>query len=152
MLARDLPNFIDLIVALASGVAAAYAMGRPHLVSALPGVAIAAALVPPIATAGLAVPLGSWTLAGGASLLFFTNVIAIVLGTAITFWAVGISTYVDTKHGQKVRNWPRYWFAGFVVISCLLAAEMTYFWAKSSDGKPEGVRGNTQAIADDLSK
>ena len=152
MLARDLPNFIDLIVALASGVAAAYAMGRPHLVSALPGVAIAAALVPPIATAGLAVPLGSWQLAGGASLLFFTNVIAIVLGTAITFWAVGISTYVDTKHGQKVRNWPRYWFAGFVVISCLLAAEMTYFWAKSADGKPEGVRGNTQAIADDLSK
>ena len=152
MLARDLPNFIDLIVALASGVAAAYAMGRPHLVSALPGVAIAAALVPPIATAGLAVPLGSWQLAGGASLLFFTNVIAIVLGTAITFWAVGISTYVDTKHGQKVRNWPRYWFAGFVVISCLLAAEMTYFWAKSSDGKPEGLRGNTQIIADDLSK
>ena len=150
MFARDFPNFIDLIVALASGVAAAYAMGRPHLVSALPGVAIAAALVPPIATAGLAVPLGSWRLAGGASLLFFTNVIAIVLGTAITFWAVGISTYVDTKHGQKVRTWPRYWFAGFVLISCVLAAEMTYFGMQKNPA--EEPRGNAQTIVDDLSK
>ena len=152
MEARDLPNFMDLIIAMASGVAAAYAMGRPHLVSALPGVAIAAALVPPIATAGLAIPLGSWQLAGGASLLFFTNVIAIVLGTAFTFWAVGISTYVDTKHGQKVRTWPRYWFAAFVVISCLLAAEMTYFGMKPDPGDGEGVNGNIPKMVDDLSK
>ena len=145
MAARSFPNMIDLIVAMASGVAAAYAMGRPHLVSALPGVAIAAALVPPIATAGLAVPLGSWFLAGGAALLFFTNVIAIILGTAITFWAVGISTYVDTKNGQKVKTWPRYWFAGFVLISCLLAVEMTYF-----NGIHQEPTGNTNAIFDDL--
>jgi len=153
MWARFYPNLMDLIVALASGVAAAYAMGRPHLVSALPGVAIAAALVPPIATAGLAVPLGSWILAGGAALLFFTNVIAIVLGTAITFWAVGISTYIDTDNGQKPRAWPRYWFAGFVLISCLLAAEMNYFEIKRpNDPSQEKVRGNTNAIVDDLSK
>lgn len=153
MWARYHPNFMDLIVALASGVAAAYAMGRPHLVSALPGVAIAAALVPPIATAGLAVPLGSWDLAGGAALLFFTNVIAIVLGTAITFWAVGISTYVDTNNGQKPRAWPRYWFAGFVLVSCLLAAEMTYFgFQPAKEPGQEKVRGNANAIVDDLNK
>ena len=34
---RGSPNFLDLVVALASGVAAAYAMGRPNLISALPG-------------------------------------------------------------------------------------------------------------------
>ena len=157
MLARGAPNFMDLIIAMASGVAAAYAMGRPHLVSALPGVAIAAALVPPIATAGLAMPLGSWHLSGGASLLFFTNVIAIVLGTAITFWAVGISTYVDPDSGRKVRNWPRYWFAAFVLISCILAAEMTYIWINApvdpSDVEvPEVVRGNANAIIGDLNK
>ena len=44
MLARGSPTVLDFVVALVSGVAAAYAMGRPNLLSALPGVAIAAAL------------------------------------------------------------------------------------------------------------
>lgn len=122
---RGSPNFLDLIVALASGVAAAYAMGRPNLISALPGVAIAAALVPPIATSGLALTMGDLTLAGGASLLFFTNIVAIVLGTAITFWCVGISTRMS--EGRPAQIWPRYWLIGFVVLSILLTLEMWNF-------------------------
>ena len=153
MSARDRPHFMDLIVALASGVAAAYAMGRPHLVSALPGVAIAAALVPPIATAGLSLAMGDFILSAGASLLFFTNVIAIILGTAITFWAVGISTYIG-KSGQAVRVWPRYWFIGFVLVSCLLAAETAYLPPESDqDKKDKSERsGNIEQITDDLNK
>ena len=153
MSARDRPHFMDLIVALASGVAAAYAMGRPHLVSALPGVAIAAALVPPIATAGLSLAMGDFMLSAGASLLFFTNVIAIILGTAITFWAVGISTYIG-KSGQAVRVWPRYWFIGFVLVSCLLAAETAYLPPESDqDKKDKSERsGNIEQITDDLNK
>ena len=151
MEARDAPNILDLIVALASGVAAAYAMGRPHLVSALPGVAIAAALVPPIATAGLSIPMGNLQLSGGAMLLFFTNVIAIVLGTAVTFWAVGISTYTG-KSGQAVRIWPRYWFIGFVLVSLLLAAEMTLWVPSNSEPQQDVPSGNIEQIADDLNK
>ena len=124
MYARGAPNLLDLFVALASGVAGAYAMGRPNLISALPGVAIAAALVPPIATAGLALTMGDFVLSGGATLLFFVNIIAIVLGTAITFWCVGIST--REKGERPAQNWPRYWFLGFVIMSFLLAAIMTY--------------------------
>lgn len=153
MYARGGPNLLDLIVALASGVAAAYAMGRPHLVSALPGVAIAAALVPPIATAGLALPMGDWTLAGGAALLFFTNVVAIVLGTAITFWSVGISTHVDSdSEHQNVRVWPRYWFIGFVIVSCLLAAQMTYWNGSESSGFERPDAGNTEAIIGEMDR
>lgn len=125
MLDRGFPNFLDLVVALASGVAAAYAMGRPNLISALPGVAIAAALVPPIATSGLALTMGDLTLAGGASLLFFTNIVAIVLGTAITFWCVGISTRI--MDGRPTQIWPRYWLIAFVVLSILLTLEMWNF-------------------------
>lgn len=121
-------------------------MGRPHLVSALPGVAIAAALVPPIATAGLSLAMGDFILSAGASLLFFTNVIAIILGTAITFWAVGISTYIG-KAGQAVRVWPRYWFIGFVLISCLLAAETAYH-----PPEPRQDTGNIKQITEDLNK
>ena len=126
MLYRGEPNFLDLVIALASGVAGAYAMGRPNLISALPGVAIAAALVPPIATSGLALTMGNPTLAGGASMLFFTNIVAIVLGTAITFWAVGISTRVGTEE-RPVQIWPRVWFAGFVIVSFLLAILMSMY-------------------------
>ncbi len=122
---RGSPNFLDLVVALASGVAAAYAMGRPNLISALPGVAIAAALVPPVATSGLALTMGDLTLAGGASLLFFTNIVAIVLGTAITFWCVGISTRIT--EGRPAQIWPRYWLIGFVILSILLTLEMWNF-------------------------
>ncbi|MGB1930140.1 MAG: DUF389 domain-containing protein [Mariniblastus sp.] len=122
---RGSPNFLDLVVALASGVAAAYAMGRPNLISALPGVAIAAALVPPIATSGLALTMGDLALAGGASLLFFTNIVAIVLGTAITFWSVGISTRIS--EGRPAQIWPRYWLIGFVILSILLTLEMWNF-------------------------
>ena len=77
MAGRGSPGVLDLLVAFVSGMAAAYAIGRPNLSSALPGVAIAAALVPPIATAGMGLAIGEFRLAGGALLLFLTNIIAI---------------------------------------------------------------------------
>ena len=131
MASRDSPSLVDLFVALFSGVAGAYAMSRPNLISALPGVAIAAALVPPIATSGMALTMGDLVLSGGAALLFFTNIVAIVLGTAVTFWAVGINTrLVKTEDGSEMRPpkmWPRYWFIGFVILSFLLAIEMQVY-------------------------
>lgn len=91
MKARSLgPGLPDLLVALASGIAAAYATSRPSLSAALPGVAIAAALVPPIATVGLASALWKFHDAGNALALFGTNIVAIVFGAAISLWAVGI--------------------------------------------------------------
>jgi uncharacterized hydrophobic protein (TIGR00271 family) len=124
MYGRDWPNFLDLIVALASGVAGAYAMGRPNLVSALPGVAIAAALVPPIATSGLALTMGHIALFGGSLLLFATNIVAIM------FWAVGIDNRASKNQSGEARSqlrWPRYCFLGLVILSFLLAAEMLFF-------------------------
>lgn len=88
--ARDWPQMLDLGVAFFAGVAAAYASGRPGLLAALPGVAIAAALLPPIATSGLALSIGNFDLAIGAALLFAVNVAGIILASAIALWAVGI--------------------------------------------------------------
>ena len=90
MYARHWPSLVDLAVAFVAGLAAAYASGRPGLLAALPGVAIAASLVPPIATSGLAVSLRNYDLAIGAILLFLVNVVAIVLATAFVLWAVGL--------------------------------------------------------------
>jgi len=131
MASRDTPSLVDLFVALFSGVAGAYAMSRQNLLSALPGVAIAAALVPPIATSGMSLTMGDFVLSGGAALLFFTNIVAIVLGTAVTFWAVGINTRLVKSSAdgrmRAPRMWPRYWFIGFVLLSLLLAFEMQFY-------------------------
>lgn len=90
MLARDWPSLLDLFVASAAGLAAAYAYSRPSLIAALPGVAIAAALVPPIATSGLALSQANIPLASGALLLFGINMVTIVLASMTSLWLVGI--------------------------------------------------------------
>ncbi|MGD8634643.1 MAG: amino acid permease, partial [Anaerolineales bacterium] len=55
---RTSPNLFDLAVALASGAAGAYALAREDVAAALPGVAIAAALVPPLGVIGVGLALG----------------------------------------------------------------------------------------------
>lgn len=119
MASRNMPGFIDLMVALVSGIAAAYALGRPNLMSAIPGVAIAAALVPPLATGGLALAIGDWLLASGATLLFLTNMVAIVLAGAIVFWLVGVRPVVTD---QKMAHWPRWIMLGLIFVTVLLTA------------------------------
>ncbi|MHB0857094.1 MAG: DUF389 domain-containing protein [Anaerolineae bacterium] len=87
MLSRTTPTLLDLAVALASGAAAAYAISRRDVTSALPGVAIAVALVPPLATVGITAAKGHGDLALGALLLFVTNFAAIVAAaTLILLW------------------------------------------------------------------
>ncbi len=139
--ARNNPNFLDLVVALVSGIAGAYAWGRPNLVSALPGVAIAAALVPPIATSGIALSCMSFQLSLGSLLLFLTNIVTIILGCTIVFWAVGIdSRKKSKKDDRKERSWPRYWLLGFVLLSLILASVMPYVDSHhfgKSKNKPE---------------
>jgi uncharacterized hydrophobic protein (TIGR00271 family) len=91
MEARGEVNLLDLAVALASGMAAAYAMARPNVAATIAGVAIAAALVPPLAVVGIAAAYRHWQLCGAASANFLTNLFAIVLGAAFVFRAMGVN-------------------------------------------------------------
>jgi uncharacterized hydrophobic protein (TIGR00271 family) len=113
MLARGGPGLLDLFVAFAAGLAAAYASSRPGLIAALPGVAIAAALVPPIATSGLALSLSDFPLAIGALLLFGINMVTIVLASMISLWMVGI------RNLKKASGWIV--AVGSVIIVAVLA-------------------------------
>jgi uncharacterized hydrophobic protein (TIGR00271 family) len=105
MLARGGPSLLDLFVAFAAGLAAAYASSRPGLIAALPGVAIAAALVPPIATSGLALSLGDFPLALGALLLFVINMFTIVLASTTSLWLVGIRRSKKASQSITVVLW-----------------------------------------------
>jgi uncharacterized hydrophobic protein (TIGR00271 family) len=89
VIARAHPSPIDLTVALAGGLAAAYALAQPHLSAALPGVAIATALMPPVCTVGIGLAMERWEIASGASLLFITNAITIAFASTLVFFALG---------------------------------------------------------------
>jgi uncharacterized hydrophobic protein (TIGR00271 family) len=81
---RVSPRLIDLVSALATGGVGAFALARTDVSDALPGVAIAISLVPPLAVVGLTLESGVPEQSLGALLLFGTNVAAIVAtGTAV---------------------------------------------------------------------
>ena len=114
MLARGGPGLLDLFVAFASGLAAAYASSRPGLLAALPGVAIAAALVPPIATSGLALSQGDYPLFGNALLLFTINMFTIILASILSLWMVGFRSF------KKTTRWVIYIGVAVTVIVLLI--------------------------------
>jgi len=91
LLARTEPSLLDLGIAIAAGLAAGYVLTHPQAGSSLPGVAIAVALVPPLATVGIAMRLDASDEAGGALLLFTTNLLAIVLAAMFVALAAGFA-------------------------------------------------------------
>lgn len=91
MLARTEPTLLDLLVAVFAGFAGTLAMVDERISPALPGVAIATAIVPPLATCGLCLAAGATKGASGALLLFFANFVAILLVGCMTFLATGMA-------------------------------------------------------------
>lgn len=89
ILARTAPALLDLAIAVAAGAAGGYVIARPEVSSALPGVGIAVALVPPLATVGICLQLSRTDLARGALLLFATNLAAIVFSGAVMILGAG---------------------------------------------------------------
>jgi uncharacterized hydrophobic protein (TIGR00271 family) len=100
VLARTSPRLLDLVIALASGGAGAYALSRSDVADALPGVAIAISLVPPLNTVGILLAGNEGDLAKGAALLFITNFTAILLAGTITFILTGLATSAARPKGQ----------------------------------------------------
>ncbi len=90
VLSRTKPTILDIGIALASGLAGAFALVSERVNAALPGVAISTALVPPLAACGICLGAGEAGLAGGAFLLFFANFLAIELAAALVFSIYGL--------------------------------------------------------------
>ena len=114
ILDRTAPSLIDLGVALAAGGAAAFSYTRRSIISSIAGVAIAVALVPPLAVSGIGLALGrkaasetalslgefglfsgGTDIASGAFVLFLTNLIGIV--------AVAILVFICQRYGKWKR-------------------------------------------------
>ncbi len=81
LLARTTPTLLDVGVAFFGGVAGIVAGSRKQTSLALPGVAIATALMPPLCTAGFGLATGRWAFLFGALYLYILNAIFIALAT-----------------------------------------------------------------------
>jgi uncharacterized hydrophobic protein (TIGR00271 family) len=104
ILARINPNLMDLVIAFLSGVAGALALTlRRSGLTILPGVAIATAVMPPLATSGYGLATGQWAIGRGGFMLFFTNLTAIVLSATVVFLLVGFRPRNEENH-WLVRN------------------------------------------------
>ena len=101
ILSRTQPTSMDLMIALAGGTAGAYAMVSPHLSVAVVGVAVATALVPPLAASGILFANGELQLGLGAFLLAITNIIAIQFTNALVLWLLGFRRLVDDDYKSK---------------------------------------------------
>lgn len=146
VLARMRPTPIDLIIALAGGLAASYALTRPNLSAALPGVAIATALMPPLCTIGIGIALFRWDVAGGATLLFLTNMVTIAFASAAVFLLRGFSA----KSKQADQKVPRNLIVSLSLVLILLIP-LTFYSVKFFNEATENRKINN-VVAEEVSR
>ena len=119
--ARGTPDLLDLGIAFFSGMTAAYASGRSNVMTTLAGVAIAAALVPPLAAVGIALTHGEPLISGNAAILLITNLVAIILGAAVVFRMFKVHV---SRHGAGMPTWARRAIMLLFLLIALLSAPL----------------------------
>lgn len=100
--ARTFPGLLDLGIAVTAGAAAGYILPRRSTTSALPGVGIAVALVPPLATVGITLQVGAGQQAANAFLLYVTNLAAIIFAASLMFVASGFRPTTAPRAGTSL--------------------------------------------------
>lgn len=114
ILARTAPTLLDLAVALLSGLAGGYATVHRRGETAI-GVAIATALMPPLATLGYSIAVARLDYAFGALLLFLTNLAAIAFAFAVVTRLRGVA-----RPFRQVRITRRLIFASIAALLLLV--------------------------------
>jgi len=143
MLSRTSPTLIDLIVAALAGTAGCLAMIDERISPVLPGIAMATALVPPLAVCGLCIAFGAFYGAWGAFLLFFANFLAILAISALLFVIAGFVT--QEEMGSKLEVLKRFLgpVIGLIFVTVLLTHALVGII---------GERRTSQAIKDVLER
>jgi len=101
ILARTSPTIVDLFIALASGIIAAVALWYRRLSESIAGVAMAVALMPPLCVIGIGLQFVNRDITLGSTLLFLTNLIAIIVVGIVTFYLFG---FFPTNKKWKKRS------------------------------------------------
>jgi len=102
--ARTSPGILDMVAAVATGLAGAVGLSRKDVSDVLPGVAIAISLVPPLGVVGICLGKGDLLLALGALLLFLSNMVALILAGTLVFTAYGYAREAALARGFNRRR------------------------------------------------
>lgn len=105
ILARTSPTLLDVFVAFFGGIAGIVSGTRLEKSNAIPGVAIATALLPPICASGFGLANGEWAIFLNSFYLFFINSVFIALATYLIVRFLGFRTkkYVNLQEKKRSR-------------------------------------------------
>ena len=122
LLARTSPNLWDVFIAMFGGLAGIVAGSRKEKTNAIPGVAIATALMPPLCTAGYGLGTDSGFISLGAIYLFFINSVFISLSTYMIVRALRYSKkeFVDPDREKRVKR-----YIGLLVFLIIIPSALT---------------------------
>lgn len=131
LLARTRPTILDVLVAFFGGIAGIVANSRRDKTTAIPGVAIATALMPPLCTAGFGIATGRFDVALGALYLFVLNAVFIALATLL------IVSYLrfPVKHYLEPRIQKRYSRLAVLSLVLLLIPSAWFLYSVYRDAR-----------------
>lgn len=120
--ARTFPTLLDVMVALFGGIAGIVSISREQATNAIPGVAIATALMPPLCTAGFGIATSNWNFFLGAIYLFFINAVFISMATYLVsrYLKFPEKPFANPKVAKQFRRW-------FIIISIIALTPSIYF-------------------------
>jgi len=141
ILSRTRPNIYDLLIAVFAGTAGALALcTRKNYLFTTTGVAVATAVIPPLSVVGYGVGTWQFSFAAGGFLLFFTNLVAIVISSNTVFYILRFrGTMAEEPHYSARR---RFQILGtiLVIISIpLIVTLVTDIRKVKMTGKVEGI-------------
>jgi uncharacterized hydrophobic protein (TIGR00271 family) len=90
-------SYLSFAVALIAGLTAAYTWRQPSIKDALPGIAIAVTLVPPLSALGLLVAAEEWLIFQEVIQFLIINVLGILLAGLLIFFIPNISSSIKAK-------------------------------------------------------
>ena len=107
IIARTYPTALDVLIAIFGGIAGIVAGSRKEKTNAIPGVAIATALMPPLCVAGYGIAKFEWEIFLGAAYLFFINSVFIALSTylIVRFLRFPYVDYIDEGSRKSAARW-----------------------------------------------
>ena len=124
IIARTKPNLMDLLIAFFAGMAGTYTLMVRKGLSAIPGVAIATAVMPPLCVTGFGLYHWSWTIAAGAFILFLTNLVAIIVSSSMMFAIAKFRT--SDEYAEVSRFAARRRLAFSLVILVIISIPLLY--------------------------
>ncbi|MEV0856487.1 DUF389 domain-containing protein [Nocardia fluminea] len=126
---RTSPKLMDLTAAIATGLVAAIAITRRDVGDVLPGVAIAISLVPPLGVVGVCLGSHAPALAGGAFVLFASNVVAMIITSTIVLLIAGYAGDADPATMRRGRAYLVLGAALVLVAIPMVLNSLSTLWA-----------------------